>query len=219
VRKTVLVRDPEFPKADAISLEATITRRASGVTVVVIVTPANLTIPATLVSSTLVGQADAFGDCPEIDATFPVEPPDGTWWPADNGTYTVTPGAGSLADLSGNTMAGGTPGNFTVSVPASPTPTRTPTPTPAPTPTPTTTPTVTILSAHWQTEKVSRNKGGKSPGGPLEREINTAQVVDLHRRPVSGNRAGDFVTSLQRLETEPWDSRRHSLCSEGPASA
>jgi len=39
-------------------------------------------------------------------------------------------------------------------------------------------------------------KGGKIPGGPLELEINAAQILDSRGRPVSGNSGGNFVTAL-----------------------
>ena len=39
-------------------------------------------------------------------------------------------------------------------------------------------------------------KGGKVPSGPLELEINAAQIVDALGRPVSGNNGGNFVSAL-----------------------
>jgi len=39
-------------------------------------------------------------------------------------------------------------------------------------------------------------KGGKIPTGPLELKINTAQIVDVLGRPVSGNSGGNYVSAL-----------------------
>lgn len=54
-----------------------------------------------------------------ISATYRFAPPDGTWDPADNGTYTVVLLAGAVTDTAGNAVNGGNPltlGTFEVSV-------------------------------------------------------------------------------------------------------
>jgi len=39
-------------------------------------------------------------------------------------------------------------------------------------------------------------KGGKIPTGPLELVINAGQIIDALGQPVSGNSAGNYVTTL-----------------------
>jgi CSLREA domain-containing protein len=66
-------------------------------------------------------------------AVYQLIPPGGNWDIGDNGTYTITMRANEVGDLTGNFVAAGAIGSFTVNI-AGPTPTPTPTATPTPTP-------------------------------------------------------------------------------------
>jgi len=72
-------------------------------------------------------------------ATYQIVPPGGNWDIGDNGTYNVVMQASQVLDTSGNAVAAGTIGSFTVGI-ATPTSTATNTSTPASTPTNTPTP-------------------------------------------------------------------------------
>jgi len=71
--------------------------------------------------------------------------PGGSWDAGDSGTYNIVMQPNQVADTSGNFVAAGSVGSFTVNIPvATPTPTPTATPTPSVTPTPSPTPVVLV---------------------------------------------------------------------------
>ena len=77
-------------------------------------------ITVRVVSTSSVGSTDSLGDAQGFVVTYQITPPGGTWTAADNGIYAVTPAGTPVADLSGNTVAAGTLGTFSVSVVATP---------------------------------------------------------------------------------------------------
>jgi hypothetical protein len=84
-------------------------------------------ILATAQSVTAKAPADGLGNALSFDVTYQINPPGGSWLSASNGNYTVTLGGGAVADLSGNLLAVGALGTFSVSV-ATPTSTVAPLP-------------------------------------------------------------------------------------------
>jgi hypothetical protein len=86
----------------------------SAATVEVLAPGALAPVAATIQSITAVGTTDAIGDAQSFAVTYQIVPPGGAWTAADNGTYTVTLGGGSVTDLAGNAVAPGSVGTFSV---------------------------------------------------------------------------------------------------------
>src|SRR4029077_20858642 len=62
------------------------------------------------------GKTDGVGNAQSFVVTYQVIPPGGSWTQADEGTYTVTLGGGTVTDLAGNAVPSGTLGTFTVNL-------------------------------------------------------------------------------------------------------
>jgi hypothetical protein len=85
---------------------------------VVQVLPPGLAAPitATVESILAVGPTDDVGNAQTFVVTYVITPPGGAWTGADDGTYTVVLGGGSVTDLAGNPVASGALGTFSVQV-------------------------------------------------------------------------------------------------------
>ena len=73
-------------------------------------------ITATVISTQATGSTDAVGNAQEFVVTYQITPPGGSWSAADSGTYTVTLGGTPVTDLSGNAVATGPAGTFSVNI-------------------------------------------------------------------------------------------------------
>jgi hypothetical protein len=76
-------------------------------------------IAATVISTQTTGLTDAVGNARGFIVTYQITPPGGSWSAADNGTYTVILGGTPVTDLSGNAVAAGTLGTFSVNITSS----------------------------------------------------------------------------------------------------
>ena len=73
-------------------------------------------IAATAISMQANGTTDPFGNAQGFVITYEITPPGGAWSSSDNGTYQVSLGGTPVTDLSGNAVATGTMGTFSVNI-------------------------------------------------------------------------------------------------------
>jgi hypothetical protein len=81
--------------------------------------PSNLTITRNsdgLALTLLAASPDVNSNGSPRTVTYTVAAPDGTWDPADNGTYTVSIAANQVRDVTGSAVAAGTLGTFSVAL-------------------------------------------------------------------------------------------------------
>jgi hypothetical protein len=94
------------------------TLAASLANAVVQVQPPGATAPITASVASIVagGAADGIGNAQSFVVTYAITPPGGSWTADDDGTYTVILGGGTVTDLTGNGVASGVLGTFSVQV-------------------------------------------------------------------------------------------------------
>jgi hypothetical protein len=84
--------------------------------VVQVTPPGGSPLTATLQSVTPLGRSDTLGDAQTQTATYSITPPNGSWFAAPQGTYTVTLGGLPVSDLAGNSIVAGPVGSFMVNL-------------------------------------------------------------------------------------------------------
>ena len=113
VAPTTTISAPAVSSAGGNGQTITVTYTSSSAINTATIAPSNITITGPNNQILIASVFNIFQSTDEAIATYTVTPPNGTWRPADNGTYSVVVNAGAVRDVNGVDAAGAT-SSFTV---------------------------------------------------------------------------------------------------------